>query len=467
MRTFKRMLSIILMTMLLMSLVTFADAGSKPTISQHPEDAVAEPGGKAVFHAKAKGNTATTWRLRSPDGSIDLTFTNAGEQFPALKVSGKNSNKLVLSNIPVEMDGWQIYCRYGNTSGKRDTDMATLTVLGGSASTPPPSGEEYDEIEEEDEVIEGQFVPAEGEKVLTTVNCTIHFIDSNGKNKGDGFASIDFTEPYYNAATGKTAPGGSIDVKITADDTADYWVINGAKYVFGKGVKSFTLRKLTYGMTVEAVRLGDLPVTLKSDEAIQQARTGAPLQVISRSARMSFLDENDKVGGEKFKTFDFMKDFTNLATGETEDGGRISLRVTAVVPQYKAISYWLFNDARLNFNSDVTWFRVYNLNESMAYQPVFYGLPTPTPKPTPKPTPTPTPVPKYSVSCKNCTFSGGGYSGASSGTVPYGTKITITPYGNSYLGWWSGSYGSGEVQKKSISWTVKSNCSFYWHEVIN
>ena len=177
MRTFKRMLSIILMTMLLMSLVTFADAGSKPTISQHPEDAVAEPGGKAVFHAKAKGNTATTWRLRSPDGSIDLTFTNAGEQFPALKVSGKNSNKLVLSNIPVEMDGWQIYCRYGNTSGKRDTDMATLTVLGGSASTPPPSGEEYEEIEEEDEVIEGQFVPAEGEKVLTTVNCTIHFID--------------------------------------------------------------------------------------------------------------------------------------------------------------------------------------------------------------------------------------------------------------------------------------------------
>ena len=223
------MLSIVLLAMLLMSLVSFADAGSKPTISQHPEDAVVEPGGKAVFHAKAKGNTATTWRLRSPDGSIDLTFTNAGEQFPTLKVSGKNSNKLVLSNIPMEMDGWQIYCRYGNTSGKSDTSMATLTVLGGSTPTPPPSGGKYEESEDEDEVIEGRFVPTEGEKVLTAVNCTIHFIDSNGKHKGDGFTSIDFTAPYYNAATGKTAPGGSIDVKITADDTADYWLFNDAR----------------------------------------------------------------------------------------------------------------------------------------------------------------------------------------------------------------------------------------------
>ena len=56
MKTFQRVLSIVLLAMLLMSLVSFADAGSKPTISQHPEDAVVEPGGKAVFHAKAKGN---------------------------------------------------------------------------------------------------------------------------------------------------------------------------------------------------------------------------------------------------------------------------------------------------------------------------------------------------------------------------------------------------------------------------
>ena len=64
--------------------------------------------------------------------------------------------------------------------------------------------------------------------------------------------------------------------------------------------------------------------------------------------------------------------------------------------------------------------------------------PTPTPTPTPRPTPTPTkkPTPKptptpiyYTVSCYNCTFSGGGYSGATSGSVAKGTKITI--YGSS------------------------------------
>ena len=149
----------------------------------------------------------------------------------------------------------------------------------------------------------------------------------------------------------------------------------------------------------------------------------------------------------------FTEDFTNRATNQTEQGGRVTVKVSAIIPEGKVVTFWRFNGARINFNSDVTSFVVENLSESMVYRPVFYTKTTP--------------VPEYTINCTNCTFSGGGYTNAKSGTVPYGTKITVTPEGNSYLGWWSGSYSTDEVSKKAITWTVNSNCSFKWHIVVN
>ena len=172
---------------------------------------------------------------------------------------------------------------------------------------------------------------------------------------------------------------------------------------------------------------------------------------------MSHVNDKNKASGGSFTEFDFTDDFTNNATGETEQGGRVTVRVAASIPEGKLVTYWRFNGARLNFNSDVTSFVVENLAESMLYQPVFYTKTTP--------------VPEYTINCTSCTFSGGGYSNAKSGTVPYGTKITITPIGGSYTGYWTGSYNAGNysdgVSAKPITWTVKNNCSFYWHAEIN
>lgn len=54
------------------------------------------------------------------------------------------------------------------------------------------------------------------------------------------------------------------------------------------------------------------------------------------------------------------------------------------------------------------------------------GAPAITPAPTAAPTPRPTPAPVYyTVTCHNCTFSGGGYSDASSGSVREGTTVTV------------------------------------------
>ena len=69
--------------------------------------------------------------------------------------------------------------------------------------------------------------------------------------------------------------------------------------------------------------------------------------------------------------------------------------------------------------------------------------PRPTPKPTKKPTPTPTPVVEYyTITCYNCTFSGGGYSGATSGSVAKGTTVTIVGSSDSSSSYFEGSPSS-------------------------
>ena len=454
----KRIFAALAVMILLMVQLPSAYAAGGITVTRHPEPQIVIEGGSCTFTAAGKGHTGITWRIQSPDGSEDFPFTDAPAHFKGLKVSGKNSNKLRLSSIPGEMDGWLVYCCYSGKAGKINTETAPLFVtdrsgnrINGNASapaaTPAPSsnGEEI------------TFAPAEGEKILRTIGSVMHFVDKDGNVKGDSFTELNFGEAYYNTLTRKTVTDGSVDVKVSAEipkgKRVAYWVINGAKYTFNTEVKSFTLREVPYGMVIEAVLSGQTAQTLPTAEEIGQQRTGKTLLVETKSARMSHVNGSQKASGGYFTEFDFTDDYVNKATGETEQGGRVTVRVAASIPEGKLVTYWRFNGARLNFNSDVTAFVVENLAESMLYQPVFYTKTTP--------------VPEYTINCKNCTFSGGGYTNAKSGTVPYGTKITITPQGNSSLGWWSGSYGTGEVNKKSITWTVKNNCSFEWHMVIN
>lgn len=454
----KRMLAALAVMILLMVQLPSAYAAGGITVTRHPEPQIVIEGGSCTFTAAGKGHTGITWRIQSPDGSEDFPFTDAPAHFKGLKVSGKNSNKLRLSSIPGEMDGWLVYCCYSSKASKINTETAPLFVtdrsgnrINGDAAAPAATTAPSSNGEEI------TFAPAEGEKILRTIGSVMHFVDKDSNTKGESFTELNFGEAYYNTLTRKTVTDGSVDVKVSAEipkgKRVAYWVINGAKYTFNTEVKSFTLREVPYGMVIEAVLSGQTAQTLPTAEEIGQQRTGETLLVETKSARMSHVNGSQKASGGYFTEFDFTDDYVNKATGETEQGGRVTVRVTASIPEGKLVTYWRFNGARLNFNSDVTAFVVENLAESMLYQPVFYTKTTP--------------VPEYTINCKNCTFSGGGYSNAKSGTVPYGTKITITPQGNSSLGWWSGSYSTGEVSKKSITWTVKNNCSFEWHMVIN
>ena len=228
-----------------------------------------------------------------------------------------------------------VYCRYSNKAGRADTYMVPLfvtdrsgnrlNIYGVPAETPAPAyaGEKIHAVN--------------GERILRTIGCFMQFIDEAGKAKEDSFTELNFGEAYYNTLTQRMVTDQSVDVRIAAEipkgEKVAYWVINGTKYTFNAEVKSFTLRELDYSMTVEAVlSSAAMAQTQPTLQEIQQQRTGAGLLAESRDARMAHVNEAHKASGGYFTQFDFTNDFTNKATGKTEQGGRVTLRVSASIP---------------------------------------------------------------------------------------------------------------------------------------
>lgn len=97
-----------------------------PVVTKHPTSETVEAGGEAVFVAKAKYVQIYTWQLISPE---DVVFDCETIQlsFPELKVSGAKTERLTLSNIPLELNGYRVRCMF--TAGDAVTsDFAKLTV---------------------------------------------------------------------------------------------------------------------------------------------------------------------------------------------------------------------------------------------------------------------------------------------------------------------------------------------------
>ena len=95
-------------------------------ITKHPTGETVEEGGEAIFIAKAKYTQIYTWQLISPEGII-FDCDTVHLTFPNLKVTGAKTEKIVLSNIPLELNGYQIRCMF--TGGDAVvSNSAKLTV---------------------------------------------------------------------------------------------------------------------------------------------------------------------------------------------------------------------------------------------------------------------------------------------------------------------------------------------------
>ena len=117
------------------------DDGKPPKITKHPTGETVEPGGNAMFIARADNATEFVWRIVSKDTTNTITAKEAPSYFSGLKVSGTDSDTLVLSNIPSSMNGWSVECKFKNANGTSFTNGAVITVKSSQpvVTTPKPT----------------------------------------------------------------------------------------------------------------------------------------------------------------------------------------------------------------------------------------------------------------------------------------------------------------------------------------
>ncbi len=109
-------------------------APGSPVVTKSPTDETVKPGGSCWFQAKHTGAQLARWHFVSPDGQTDVQYDEAAKMFPDLKIKNGEFDAMQLSNIPADLNGWRVYCRFSNKAGAVDTEMATITVSNGDTA---------------------------------------------------------------------------------------------------------------------------------------------------------------------------------------------------------------------------------------------------------------------------------------------------------------------------------------------
>ena len=113
-----------------------ANAANAPKVTKDPTDETVKPGESAWFVAKHTGAILARWHFVSPQGE-DFTYSDdeVKQEFPQMKIVNGDQGTMQLQNIPLNANGWKVYCRYSNNSGTADTKSATITVQGATQNT--------------------------------------------------------------------------------------------------------------------------------------------------------------------------------------------------------------------------------------------------------------------------------------------------------------------------------------------
>ena len=107
-----------------------------PLVTKDPTAETVTVGGKCQFVTRYENAKWAEWHFVSPDGSRDLTYLQAQEEFTTLKIKNGYGKDMTLSSIPAELNGWKVYCRFSNDYGSVNSASALITVTGGTASSP-------------------------------------------------------------------------------------------------------------------------------------------------------------------------------------------------------------------------------------------------------------------------------------------------------------------------------------------
>lgn len=110
-----------------------------PRITKNPGDETVTEGGWCQFVTRYENAELAEWHFVSADGSLDVTYKDVQNQFPALGMIGGNTKDLTLENIPAALNGCRVYCRFSNAYGAVNTGSALLTVISVPGVTPAPA----------------------------------------------------------------------------------------------------------------------------------------------------------------------------------------------------------------------------------------------------------------------------------------------------------------------------------------
>ncbi len=386
-----------------------------------------------------------------PAASADTYFVNTGDGSP-LSLRDPVTNQ-VLTTIP---DGTPLipdamlstdicaYVTFSGTSGLvlwrylSHTPVRTETNANTNTTTAVTAAPVVAEITPAPQhVIQTQA--DDGKYTLTLIGAVAQHADRKNNATGAEMTTMDVTEQDNVVITAKIPKGQKID----------HWVINGVRYDFLKTVRIIRMTKFDSDFTIEVVYNKGTSETLLSADAIQARRTGQQLLLtLKRSEFCHIKSDTTGAGGWHRDPFDFTNDYTNFATNRVEKGGQVTAKVRAIIPQDKSVRGWKFNQTEIYPNVVIEQFVVRSLNTSMEYEPIF-GDKT------------------YHVTCKNCTFSGGGYSGAKDGYVKAGTVVTVTSIW-SYPSGWIINYGTIQWSHNvTITRTINADTNFECYMEIN
>ena len=107
-----------------------------PRITKNPTDETVMTNGKCQFVTRYENAEIAEWHFVSPDGSLDVTYKDVQNQFPALGIIGGNTKDMTLENIPQALSGCRVYCRFSNRYGYTDSASALITVIPSQIPTP-------------------------------------------------------------------------------------------------------------------------------------------------------------------------------------------------------------------------------------------------------------------------------------------------------------------------------------------
>lgn len=116
-----------------------------PTIWKNPGDESHESGNTFSFVASASPYyDSVQWYVKSPYNS-DYKVEDISTVFPGVNATvhdhGSGGSTCNLNNVPVDMDGWMVYCKFIGVGGQTNTSNAFINVTNAAAvlSTPEPS----------------------------------------------------------------------------------------------------------------------------------------------------------------------------------------------------------------------------------------------------------------------------------------------------------------------------------------